>query len=178
MKECSGALRSEELTEFYSRLVNTGRSKAIGYLVSETGMSVDEACAFIDKYEGQDTFENADPDLDPDYLRDGTMTKRAILETVKKLKPNDRIHLEFKPLIGKLRTYDAEYRKLEVNVYSSNLILMLSADGYQSLMDEAAEKLFDYMDLYFFCEENSSEISCHLKKVTILKILGNHSENQ
>lgn len=171
--ESADVLRSEELAEFYSRLENTGRSQAIGYLVSETGMSVEDACKYVDEIAGQGSIEEPEPeaDTDPDYRRDGTMTKKAILDTVKKLRPGDRIHLEFKPLIGSLRVYDTEYRKLRVDTWGSRYFsLTFSADDYTSLMDSAAEDLFDYIDLYFFCEENSSEISCHLKRVTILKI--------
>lgn len=173
VEESADVLRSEELAEFYSRLENTGRSQAIGYLVSETGMSVEDACKYVDEIAGQGSIEEPEPeaDTDPDYRRDGTMTKKAILDTVKKLRPGDRIHLEFKPLIGSLRVYDTEYRKLRVDTWGSRYFsLTFSADDYTSLMDSAAEDLFDYIDLYFFCEENSSEISCHLKRVTILKI--------
>ena len=173
VEESSDVLRSEELAEFYSRLENTGRSQAIGYLVSETGMSVEDACRYVDEIAGPGSIEEPEPeaDTDPDYRRDGTMTKKAILDTVKKLRPGDRIHLEFKPLIGSLRVYDTEYRKLRVDTWGSGYFpLTFSADDYTSLMDSAAEDLFDYIDLYFFCEENSSEISCHLKRVTILKI--------
>lgn len=172
IEESSDVLRSEELAEFYSRLYNTGRSQAIGYLVSKTGMSVEDASKYVDEIAGQESIEKSEPeaDTDPDYLRDGTMTRKAILDTVKKLRPGDRIHLEFKPLIGCLRVYDTEYRKLRVDTWGSRYFsLTFSADDYKSLMDSAAEDLFDYIDLYFFCEENSSEISCHLKRVTILK---------
>lgn len=115
--ESAEVLRSEELAEFYSRLANTGRSQAIGYLVSETGMSVEDACKYVDEIAGQGSIEEPEPeaDTDPDYRRDGTMTKKTILDTVKKLRPGDRIHLEFKPLIGSLRVYDTEYRKLRVD---------------------------------------------------------------
>ena len=127
-------LSGEELNETYSRLVNTGRGSAIDYLVAETGMSVKEACEFLDGIEGkEDIDETDDPIPDPDYHRNGTMTKKAILRTVKELKPGDRIHLEFKPL-----------------------------------MDEAAEGLFDYMEISFFGEEKGSEISCRLECVRML----------
>lgn len=173
VEESSDVLRSEEQAEFYSRLANTGRSQAIGYLVSETGMSVEDACKYVDEIAGQENIEKPEPvaDTDPDYRRDGTMTRKAILKTVKKLRPGDRIHLEFEPLIGRLRVYDAEYRKLRLDTWVSRYFsLTFSADDFQSLMDSAAEDLFDYIDLYFLCEENSSEISCHLKRVTILEI--------
>lgn len=117
MDENSVILSNEEQAEFYSRLVNTGRSQAIGYLVSETGMNVEDACRYVDKREEAGNAEEPSPELDPDYYRDGTMTKKAVLETVKRLKPGDRIHLEFKPLIGKLRVYDAEYLKLRVDTW-------------------------------------------------------------
>lgn len=169
----SEVIRSEELAEFYSRLANTGRSQAIGYLVSETGMSVEDACKYVDEIAMQKSIEESESDSDSDYYMDGTMTKKAILETVKKLKPGDRIHLEFKPLIGKLRVYDTEYRKLRVDTRGSRYFsLTCSGSDFRSLMDSAAEDLFDYIDLYFFCEENCSEISCHLKRVTLLKISG------
>lgn len=46
-------LSGEELNETYSRLLNTGRNSAIGYLVAETGMSVKEACEYLDGVEGE-----------------------------------------------------------------------------------------------------------------------------
>ena len=121
--------------------------------------------------EGQETIAESLPE--PEYHRDGTMTGRAIFETVKRLKRGDRIHLEFKPLIGKLRVYDAEYRKIKIDSTSgvgNYFALNEQAKDFQTLMNDVAEDLFDYMDLYFHCDENDSEISCHLKRVTMLKI--------
>lgn len=121
--------------------------------------------------EGQETIDESLPE--PEYHRDGTMTGRAIFETVKRLKPGARIHLEFKPLIGKLRVCDAEYRKIKIDSASgvgNYFSLNEQAEDFQSLMNDVAEDLFDYIDLYFKCAENDSEISCHLRRVTMLKI--------
>lgn len=162
------------LAEFYSRLVNTGRSQAIGYLVSETGMSVEDACKYVDELAGQKSVEEPEPESDADreYYVDGTMTEKAIFAVVKKLRPGDRIHVEFKPFIGKMRVYDAEYRGLRVDSMGSGNISLAGsyADDFKSLMEEIAEDLFDYLNLCFFCEEDSSELSCRLQRVTILKI--------
>lgn len=38
-------------------------------------------------------------------------------------------------------------------------------------MEEAADELFDYMEIHFFSEEKLSEISCRLKRVSMLKII-------
>lgn len=171
MEELQESLSNEELNEFYSRLVNTGRGEAIEYLVSKIGMNIKDASRYLDELEGQETIAESLPE--PKYHRDGTMTGRAIFETIKRLKPGDRIHLEFKPLIGKLRVYDAEYRKIKIDSTSgvgNYFALNEQAKDFQTLMNDVAEDLFDYMDLYFHCDENDSEISCHLKRVTMLKI--------
>lgn len=163
-------LSGEELNETYSRLLNTGRNSAIGYLVAETGMSVKEACEYLDGVEGEKEKDEAIPD--PDYHRDGTMTRKAILKTVKDLKPGDRIHLEFFPLIGKTRVYDTEYRRLTVDSGNSRYFhLYVSGDDFPTLMEEAADELFDYMEIHFFSEVKRSEISCRLKRVSMLKII-------
>lgn len=171
-------LSQEELNEVYSRLLNTGRGTALGYLVRETGMSVEEAGEYLNKLDKnpEEMLDKSDPD--PDTRRDGTMTKRAIIRTVKELKPGDKIHIEFKPLMGKLRVYETEYIKLSIAVFSRYFSVNASNTDFASLMDDVAEDLFDYMDIHFFCEENLSEISCHLKRVTVLKHNGGDDQGQ
>ena len=117
--------------------------------------------------------EDTDEEVpDPDFYRDGTMTKKAILRTVKELKPGDRIHLEYKPFIGKLRVYDTEYLKLVIDLANSRYFSLYASNAdYNSLMEDVAEDLFGSMEIYIFCEETCSEISCRLKQVRVLQII-------
>ena len=167
-------LTGKELNETYSRLINSGRKAAFDYLVGKTGMTSKEADEYLDELGEKEENENIEEIMtpDPDYHRDGTMTPYGIFRVVKKLKPGDRIHLEFKPLIGKLRVYDAEYRKLAIDLLTArNFSLQGSDDDFDSLMDDVAWDIFEYMDLYFLCEDIQTEISCHLKRVTVLQII-------
>lgn len=108
----------------------------------------------------------------PDCHRGGTMTRTDIFETVRKLKPGDRVHIEFKPLIGKLRVYDGEYIKLEIDIVSAKYFsLKVSGSNFDSLMDDVAGELYDYIDICFFSEEKQSELSLNLDSVTMLKII-------
>lgn len=163
-------LTADELSETYARLANTGRSRALGYLVAEVGMSVKEAGKYLDELEKNEGTDEVFPESD--FYRDGSMTKKAILKTVKELKPGDRIHLEYKPLIGKLRVYDTEYLKLVIDLANSRYFSLYASNvDYNSLMDDAAEDLFGSMEIYIFCEETCSEISCRLKQVRVLQII-------
>ena len=170
-------LTGKELNETYSRLINSGRKAAFDYLVEKTGMTSKEADQYLEELgenENEEEVENIEDVRisDPDYHRDGTMTPNGIFRVIKKLKPGDRIHLEFKPLIGKLRVYDAEYRKLAINLSNARYFsLQGSDDDFDSLMKDIAWDLFEYIDLYFFCEDIQTEISCHLRRVTVLQIL-------
>lgn len=167
-------LSAEEWNETYSRLVNTGRSTARAYLMSELGMSSEEAGDYLDKLEGKETLEKTLEEAvpDPDYKRDGSMTKKAILKTVRKLRPGDMVHLEYKPLIGKLRVYDTQYLNLVIDVSESRYFsLRVSNVDYQSLMDDAADELFDHMGIYILSKANRTEISCYLKRIKMLRII-------
>ena len=167
-------LTGKELNETYSRLINSGRKAAFDYLVEKTGMTSKKADEYLDELGEKEENENIEEIMtpDPDYHRDGTMTPYGIFRVVKKLKAGDRIHLEFKPLIGKLRVYDAEYRKLAIDLSNARYFsLQGSDDNFDSLMKDIAWDLFEYIDLYFFCEEIQTEISCHLRRVTVLQII-------
>lgn len=160
----------EDTVEPFPEFANTKRSEAIGYLVSEAGMSVKDACEFIDELDRQESF--VEDVSEPEFHSDGTMTRYAILKTVKQLHPGDRIHLEVKPFLGKLRVYDTEYCKLSVDTGASKYFnVSESANDLAALMNLVEDDLFDYMSLYFFCEDISTKISCKLKRVTMLKKL-------
>jgi len=69
-------------------------------------------------------------------------------------KPGDRIHIEYKPLIGTLRVYDTEFLDLLINISSRYFSIYETADDYSSLMEKISDELFDNMQL------------CFLKKLT------------
>lgn len=162
-------LGNDDLNEVYSRLANTGRSSAIHYLVSEVGMSVNDARDYVDSLQTQDELVESVPDTD--FRADGTMTKRAILAVVKELGPGDRIHLEYKPLLGRKRILDAEYVKVGVDVTSKYFSLTVYEHDYKSLIDSIADDLFSYMELHFFNEARNSESSCNFHRITLLQKL-------
>lgn len=167
-------LTGEELNETCSRLANTGRNTALIYLVEEIGMSVKDANGYLDKLEEEGIGESVPyPEYDERKChRGGTMTRTDIFETVRELKPGDRVHIEFKPLIGKLRVYDGEYIKLEIDIFSAKYFsLKVSGSNFDSLMDDVAWELYDYIDICFFSEEKQSELSLNLDSVTMLKII-------
>lgn len=167
-------LTGEELNETYSRLANRGRDTALIYLVEETGMSVKEANEYLDELEKEGIGEPVtySENNDRECHKDGTMTRTAIFETVRKLKPGDRIHIEFKPLIGKLRVYDVEYIKLKIDILSARYFsLNVSGPNFDSLMEDVAGELYDYIEICFFSEEKLSEFSLNLDRVTMLKII-------
>lgn len=167
-EECLQGLGNDDLNETYSRLANTGRSKAIAYLVTERGMNVNDACAYVDNLEKQEDMVQSVPD--PFYYPDGTMTRKGILETVKGLKPGDSIHLEYEPLLGKARIFDTTFIKLSVDVGNSRYFsLYSSADDYASLMEGVCDELFEYIHLFFFNENKRCEDDCRLKRITLLK---------
>ena len=169
-EESLQGLGNEDLNETYSRLANTGRSKAIAYLVAERGMNVNDACAYVDNLEKQEDMVQSVPD--PVYYPDGTMTKTGILNVVKVLKPGDNIHLEYEPLLGKARIFDTKFVKLSVDVGNSRYFSMYSsADDYASLMEGLSDELFEYMHLFFFREDKGVEDDCRLERITILKKL-------
>lgn len=161
---------NKEMNEFYSRLVNTGRSKAIAYLVEETGMGVNEACEYVDSMkEREETEESV---TDPDFNRDGSITRKGILEVLQNLHPGDMIHVEYKPLIGKLRIYDAKYLELRVEVIQSRYFsLDVNGEDYRSLMNNLTDELFDWMHIKVLNPISHSESGCKLTRVKMLKIL-------
>lgn len=169
-EETLQGLDNDDLNETYSKLANTGRSKAIAYLVTERGMNVNDACAYVDNLEKQEDLVKSVPD--PFYYPDGTMTRTGILKVVKELKPGDSIHLEYEPLLGKARIFDTKFVKLSVDVgYSRYFSLYSSADDYASLMEGLSDGLFEYMHLFFFREDKGFEDDCRLERITILKKL-------
>lgn len=167
-------LGGKELAELYYRLATKGRSSAVHYLVKEIGMDLRDAGEYLD-----DLMAEEEPDektdeaaYGPNYYADGTMTPYAITETIKKLKPGSRIHLEYKPLIGKLRVLDTTYCSLSISLSNQRYSLMsASGSDFNSLMEDAFEKLFEYTDISFLSEDGCSEDSCHLKRVKALEIL-------
>lgn len=167
-------MSDKDLNELYSRLINTGRSGAIDYLVGKTGMSVKDAYGYLDIIAGKDDFLESVQDSvqNPDFNLDGSMTTRAVLATIKELKPGDRVHVEYKPLIGKLRVFDTKYEKLTLNLLSSRYIsISATADDYNSLMDAISEDLFEHMELDVYCDDSCSEYSYPLNRVKILRKL-------
>lgn len=156
-----------DLTEVYSRLANTGRTSAVDYLVCEVGMSMNEADELVDSMVGKDELVESVPE--PECYADGTMRKQAVLDVVRSLKPGDRIHLEYKPLLGKLRVYEAEYVKINIDIWTRNFQLSGAADDFDTLMDDVASDIFDYLNLVILCKEYDSDIECKLKRVTVLK---------
>lgn len=168
-----------DLAETYSRLINTGRSQAIGYLVSETGMSVEDACRYVDELDPRETDadEAGDEAEDggasyyqvPDYNNDGTMTREGVLRVVKSLRHGDGIHLEYEPLLGRVRVFDTNFVRLRVDMNMSRYFSMsASGDDYESLKEDIAADLFEYIEIVFLHPDNLSETSCHLKRVTML----------
>lgn len=172
--EDTPALADKDFEETYSRLINTGRNKAIGYLVSDAGMSVEEACKYVDDLAKQECIidEEDNGSRVPDFNDDGTMTRDGLLSVLKTLKEGDMIHLEYKPLIGKLRVFDAEFIKLRVDVDTTRYFSMcVSGPDYDTLMEDLAIDLFDYFEVCFFHPEKYTDYSCHLKRVTLLRKL-------
>lgn len=169
MGDSSQFLSNEDLNEVYSRLLNTGRSKAMGYLVSEVGMGLDEANKYLDMLDNSETMEESVQESA--CFPDGTMRKNTILSTLKELRTGDRIHLEYKPLIGKLHVYDTEYRKLSLVTDSRYFSLSGTADDFPSLLEDISSQLYDYLYLVFFCPDNYTDISCRLSRVKVLKKL-------
>ena len=122
--------------------------------------------------DNSETEKEDESDYNLVYGPEGIMSRGAILRVIKKLKPGDRIHLEYKPVLGKLRVYDTEYVRLEIDLNSSRYFtLFASGADYVSLMDRAVVELFDHIDLYFFCPENKTDISCHLRRIRKLEII-------
>lgn len=160
------------LAEVYSILINTGRPSAIRYLVEKTGLSAEDAEKYVGQLgeEGRVNKDELELKLQSGFNPDGSMTAQSILSVVKDLKPGNKIHLEYKPFLGKLRVYDTEYRNISVEMLSSKYFSMqCSEKDFQSLMDDVADELFDYMHLYFFCSDNNSEIDCRLSRITVLR---------
>lgn len=163
-------LTDEELNETLSRLLNVGRDKAVDYLVEEVGMSMAKACGYVDGLDaGGDIPISAS---EPEIKRDGTMSRTAVFAVLKELKPGDRIHIEYKPFIGKLRIYDTTFLKFSVDTWPERYFtLNTSADDFPSLMENIASELFGYIKISFFCEDNYSDISCKLERITFLSKL-------
>lgn len=169
-QECTcPQLSNEELSETYARLANTGRNGAVSYLVKATGISVNEAEEFVDKLEYKDELIESGSEFD--YNRDGSMAEHTILSIVKELKAGDKVHIEYKPLLGKLRIYDAEVQAIKINVWERDFSLDISADDYSSMMDELACKLFPHMKLEIYCKETDNYKDCKLERIKILKKL-------
>lgn len=165
-------LSDEEYIETYSRLVNTGRSKAVAYLVSEARMSVEDANRVVDGIDGIEDMVEVVPE--PDFNRDGSMSGKAVLDVVRTLKPGDRIHLEYKPLIGKVRLLEAEFLRVGVESFGQKYLTINEyACDYQSLVKDVMRDLFDYMYLGVFCEESASETDIHLKRVRVIENISN-----
>ena len=168
-------LSNKDLSETYSRLVNTGRSTAIGYLVEEAGISVEEAGEYVKKIDSQEDMVESVPE--PYERRDGTMTNTAILEIVKTLEPGDTVHIKYKPFTGKTRFFDAEYRRINVDIcaqryFSENA----SADNYSSLAEEIMHDFYDYLYLIVFNEESCSETSLRLSRIKMLRKMSGNME--
>ncbi|MBQ0053823.1 MAG: hypothetical protein KBS89_05135 [Bacteroidales bacterium] len=169
-QECTcPQLSNEELSETYARLANTGRDGAVSYLVKAIGISVNEAEEFVDKLEYKDELIESGSEFD--YNRDGSMAEHTILSIVKELKAGDKVHIEYKPLLGKLRIYDAEVREIKIKVWERDFSLDISADDYSSMMDELACKLFPHMKLEIYCKETDNYKDCKLERIKILKKL-------
>ena len=169
-QECTcPQLSNEELSETYARLANTGRYGAVSYLVKAIGISVNEAEEFVDKLEYNDELIESGSEFD--YNRDSSMAEHTILSIVKELKAGDKVHIEYKPLLGKLRIYDAEVKAIKVDVFEKYFSLDISADDYSSFMDELACKLFSQMKLEIYCQELDNYKTCKLKRIKILKKL-------
>ena len=165
-------MSDEEYIETYSRLINTGRSKAIAYLVSEARMSVEDANRVVDGIDGVEDMVEVVPE--PDFNRDGSMSGKAVLDVVRTLKPGDRIHLEYKSLIGKVRLLEAEFLKVGVESFGQKYLTINEyASDYQSLVKDVMRDLFDYMYLGVFCEESASETDIHLKRVRVIENISN-----
>lgn len=161
------------LVEVYSRLLNTGRINAINYLVSEIGMSAEDAAEYVNSLDGQDKVDNSQDILKKTQTADAHIPndKDSVLAIVKELKPGDKIHVEYKPLLGKPKVYDADFVKLEIKIFSRYFSLYKSADTFASFMDEIAFDLFDNIKIHFFCLDNCIEHSVALGGVRELKKL-------
>lgn len=183
----SGMLKHDFITEsdsnmaeVYSRLVNSGRDSAISYLVSDAGMNVKDACRYVDNLnapENPDAFDDIS-DLRQDNTIGGPMSEDSILSVIKELVPGDMIHIEYKPLIGKIRVFDAEYRKIKVDLWESKYYtLNVSAESFSSLTEKVIDELYDYLYLCYdttggyYPSDCPTEGSVRIKRVKVLKRL-------
>ena len=94
----------------------------------------------------------------------------SVLDVVRTLKPGDRIYLEYKPLIGKVRLLEAEFLRVGVESYSQKYLTINEyACDYQSLVKDVMRDLYEYMYLGVYCEESASETDIRLERVRVIK---------
>lgn len=164
-RESSPEQASEQGTP--SKSDDSEHEQAIERLTSIYGMSVKEAIDNLDEQEMQ-TISEADKSHQI-VKTDAAMTKRDILDVVKSLKTGDMIHIEYKPLIGKKRMYDTEFRGMTAEVTSRYFSLHSSGGGYASMMDKVFMELYDNLNLCILCPDNNSEIEWRLKRIMVLR---------
>lgn len=173
MEDPLQSLGNKILTETYSRLMNTGRSRALSYLVESVGMEAKDACRYLDELEVKEDY--VESVREPEYNIDGSMTMKHLLATVKELKAGDRVHVEFKPRIGRQRACDAEFRNIVIDTNSDLLnpfvSLLVKGEDFNSLVENTLDDLYDYMGITVLNEENGVEFSCFLRQVTLLRKL-------
>ena len=162
------------LVEVYSRLINTGRREAISFLISDAGMKAEDAEKYIESIEDKDDTSIPEAELPSrqENAVHGWMSDDRILDTLKGLRPGDKIHIEYKALLGKIKTFEGEFSKMDINIIMSRYFsLQRSAGSYESLVDEIALGLSDKIKIHFFCKENLSKHSCSLTSIKTLKKL-------
>lgn len=91
--------------------------------------------------------------------------------------PGDTVHIEYKPFIGKTRFFDAEYRRINVDICAQRYLSEnVSADNYSSLAEEIMQDFYDYLYLIVFNEESCSETSLRLSRIKMLKKMSGNME--
>jgi len=158
------------LTETLSILGNSGRSKAIGYLMSKVGLSADEASRYVNelKEQNESVCEECRRVIMPVFEETGKLSQSSILAIVKELKPGDIVHIEYKPLIGKLRVLDAEYCSMYLNLNMRYSSIIASADDFNALKEDIITDLLDFLNINVINPENGSTSSYELRNLRVL----------
>lgn len=159
------------LTETLSILLNSGRLDAAGYLVSKVGMSVDAASRYVEKLTKQ--YESGNEECQrvemPVFEETGKMPRSSIYATVKELKPGDIVHIEYKPLIGKLRVLDAEYHSMFIDQNSRYAFITAYANDYNTLKEDIITDLLENLNIIVINPENGKNVYFQLHNLKVLR---------
>lgn len=155
-----------------SEMISVIDEFAVGQIDPDPGTpDAQEACEYFDGLDNKSGEDEAETPVAGECL-ERFRQRDAILEVVSELRPGDKIRFEYKPLIGKARIVETEYRYMNVELNDSRYFsISQSADDLHSLLESISSDLFGYIYLNCICQETASEVSYRLKRLSGLRKL-------